>query len=54
MNAGKSKQFMPGEKEFFQRLEARHRRGRFGTDIQLSLDRRGGAGAASAIFQCRQ
>ena len=30
MAAGKNKHFMPGEKEFFQRLEARHRRGRFG------------------------
>ena len=30
MAAGKSKHFMPGEKEFFQRLEARHRRGRLG------------------------
>ena len=30
MDAGKSKHYMPGEKEFFQRLAARHRRGRFG------------------------
>ncbi len=30
MDRGKSKHYMPGEAEFFERLEARHRRGRFG------------------------
>lgn len=30
MDAGKSKHYMPGEAEFFARLEKRHRRGRFG------------------------
>ena len=30
MDAGESKHYMPGEKAFFERLEARHRRGRYG------------------------